>query len=83
MAIYTVKEKRGDRGGEHRKCKLNENALYAEQSKTKYKHMQWSIHRPLETSADPVIAKCPGVMSNTVTQCQKMLQCDRCASRPR
>ena len=48
------------------KNKLHEHALYAEQ--TTYKHVQWHRHRPFETTAEPVIAKGPEVMLDTVTQ---------------
>ena len=30
--------------------------------------MQWRMHHPFETTADPVIAKGPEVMPDTVTQ---------------
>ena len=44
--------------------------------------MQWGAHHPFETTADPVIAKGPDVMPNTVTQWQKMPQCYRPPNRP-
>ena len=48
----------------------------------KYKLVQWRTHRPYETTADPVIAKGPEVMPDTVTQRQKTPQRYRPASRP-
>lgn len=53
-----------ERGGEPRKCKPHENALYAEQNKT----VQWHMHLPFKTTTDPAIVKSPAVMPKTVTQ---------------
>ena len=55
------------------KSKLHEHALCAEQSKAT-STWQWCTHRPYETTADPVIAKGPEVMPDTVTQHQKTPQ---------
>ena len=61
------------------KSKLHEHALYAKQKKN-HKHVQWRTHHHYDTTDEPVIAKGPEVMPDTVTQRQKTLQRYRPAS---
>ena len=41
--------------------------------------MQWRTHRPFETTADPVIAKGPEVMPDTITQCYRLADHIECS----
>lgn len=45
--------------------------------------MQWHTHHLFKTTADPVMAKSPGVTPNTATQPREMPQHYRATSRPR
>ena len=41
--------------------------------------MQWRTYRPFETTADPVIAKGPEVMPDTITQCYRLADHIECS----
>ena len=41
--------------------------------------MQWGTHHPFETTADPVIAKGPEVMPDTVTQRYRLADHAECS----
>ena len=71
--IYTVKGKKGGIGvGSLENASYMKTPCMLSKVKLQYKNMQWRTHRPLKTTADAVIATCPGVMSNTETQCHKV-----------
>ena len=74
--------KKGGKGGEPRKGKLHENALYAEQSKSATTcngaHIALS-----KLQLTQCLQKSPGNMPSTVMQCQETPHYYRPTSRPR